>query len=172
MSRSRRHILNQSVVQHVSGTLGITGAADTTIVLTRARTDDEGLLRVTGRDVDEAEYALRRANNGTWTLTGNTLHAAQHAAVTAKATTGVSDRSADIIELVADSDGIGPKEVGLKLGLTTPAAGTYLTRLADAGRIRKTGRGIYRSVDAQIHTLHTLNTGSESDDDEDPDTPC
>ena len=42
----------------ISGTNGIAGAADTTIVLKRARGQADGVLYVTGRDVDEWEYAL------------------------------------------------------------------------------------------------------------------
>jgi hypothetical protein len=42
----------------VSGTNGLAGAADATLVLKRARNQGDGVLHVTGRDVDEAEYAL------------------------------------------------------------------------------------------------------------------
>lgn len=162
-----RKLASDDFVDGVSGTLGITGAADTTVVLSRARSDDGGLLKVTGRDVTEAEYAVEKAANGSWRLSGGSLDAARKSAVTDRASVGVSDRSADIIRLVAESDGIGPTAIGQKLGIATSAAGTYLTRLAEAGRVTRTGRGIYRSVDAQIHTLHTLHTpDSELFDDE------
>ncbi|MEV4638328.1 AAA family ATPase [Actinoplanes sp. NPDC049548] len=42
----------------VSGTNGLAGAADATLVLKRARNQGDGVLHVTGRDVDENEYAL------------------------------------------------------------------------------------------------------------------
>ena len=53
----------------VSGTNGLAGAADATLVLKRARNQGDGVLHVTGRDVDEAEYALTfNPDNGAWTM--------------------------------------------------------------------------------------------------------
>ena len=51
----------------VSGTNGITGAADTTMVLDRRRGDKRAVLRVTGRDVIERELALE-FNDCRWEL--------------------------------------------------------------------------------------------------------
>jgi hypothetical protein len=53
----------------VSGTNGLAGAADATLVLKRARNQGDGVLHVTGRDVDEAEYALTfNADAGAWQM--------------------------------------------------------------------------------------------------------
>ena len=53
----------------VSGTNGLAGAADATLVLKRARGQADGVLHVTGRDVDEAEYALSfQPASGAWQL--------------------------------------------------------------------------------------------------------
>jgi DNA-binding Lrp family transcriptional regulator len=53
----------------VSGTNGLAGAADTTLVLKRPRGQADGILHVTGRDVDEAEYALDfNSDAGAWHL--------------------------------------------------------------------------------------------------------
>ena len=51
----------------VSGTNGITGAADTTMVLDRKRGEKRAVLRVTGRDVIERELALE-FNDCRWEL--------------------------------------------------------------------------------------------------------
>jgi hypothetical protein len=48
----------EDFVETVSGTNGLAGAADTIIVIARPRTESHGLLKVTGRDVVEAEYAV------------------------------------------------------------------------------------------------------------------
>ncbi|MFF5295002.1 AAA family ATPase [Paractinoplanes globisporus] len=45
-------------LSEVSGTNGLAGAADATLVLKRARNQGDGVLHVTGRDVDESEYPL------------------------------------------------------------------------------------------------------------------
>lgn len=55
----------------VSGTAGLTGAADTIIVLKREPNDPHGLLYVRGRDVNEAEIALEfDKDTGRWTKLG------------------------------------------------------------------------------------------------------
>lgn len=47
------------VFANISGTLGISGAADTMLVLSREkRTDETTLLSITGRDIEPQEYSL------------------------------------------------------------------------------------------------------------------
>jgi hypothetical protein len=69
----------------VSGTNGLAGSADTMIVLHRERQASTGLLKITGRDVAENEYAITLADGAAWVLAGNTLaeSAARAAAVKA-----------------------------------------------------------------------------------------
>ncbi|HEX7735625.1 MAG TPA: bifunctional DNA primase/polymerase, partial [Ktedonobacteraceae bacterium] len=52
-----RKMGSDDVFDEVSGTLGLTGGADTTIILKRARYEQEGTLAITGRDVEEQELA-------------------------------------------------------------------------------------------------------------------
>ncbi|MFF5606014.1 AAA family ATPase [Streptomyces cellulosae] len=60
---------SEDFLTEVSGTNGIAGAADATLVLKRARGQADGILHVTGRDVDEAEYALSfQPASGSWHL--------------------------------------------------------------------------------------------------------
>ena len=55
----------------VSGSLGITGAADTIMILNRKRNSPEAELMITGRDVGEKNYAMRfNDSNCTWTMVG------------------------------------------------------------------------------------------------------
>lgn len=56
----------------ISGTNGIMGAADTSLVLSRAkRTDSETTLSITGRDVDAEELLMRMDEECRWHLTGS-----------------------------------------------------------------------------------------------------
>lgn len=129
-----------------SGTNGLNGAADFTINISRDRSEEDGVLRVTGRDVTENEYAVA-CRDGHWTLTGSDLiEAAKHAAEV-KATTGVGDHSAEIIQWVSEQDGpVMPKQVVDALGLSSDIVRRYMARLADAGRLRKVGYGKYEAV--------------------------
>jgi hypothetical protein len=54
----------------VSGTFGLTGAADAVLVLKRARSNAGAVLSVTGRDIEERELALA-FNDGLWQLIGD-----------------------------------------------------------------------------------------------------
>ena len=61
---------SQDPLETVSGTTGITGTADTSMVLRRSRQEHESTLFITGRDVEEQELALD-FNNGLWKVLGN-----------------------------------------------------------------------------------------------------
>lgn len=50
---------SDDILDDVSGTIGITGAADTILLLKRERGQHDALLHVTGRDVDEREIGLK-----------------------------------------------------------------------------------------------------------------
>jgi hypothetical protein len=64
-----RKAASDDFLEAVSGTNGLAGAADATLVLKRPRGEADGVLYITGRDVDEAEHALRFApETGTWAL--------------------------------------------------------------------------------------------------------
>jgi RecA-family ATPase len=131
-------------VDTVSGTHGLAGAADTVIVLTRSRYETAGLLKVTGRDIREAEYALEFKDGYYWQLDGANLEEAASCAREARLRGGVSDRSAEIIAYVAaNPPHVRSAEVEEKFGQD---ARRYLKRLADSGRLRRLSRGLYTSV--------------------------
>jgi hypothetical protein len=58
-------------VDSVSGTLGLTGAADAVLVLKRERGQHDAALFVTGRDIEEQELAMRWDNTSAlWSIMG------------------------------------------------------------------------------------------------------
>lgn len=138
---------SEDFVDSVSGTHGLAGSADFIIVLDRRRQEDDGVLKVTGRDVMEAEYAMTLSSKGQWTLKGNDLAEAAANATTVKATAGLGDRSAEVVRFAAKhAEGIRAADVADELDISKDAAGTYLQRLDKAGRINKAGRGLYTPV--------------------------
>jgi hypothetical protein len=59
-------------LEEVSGTLGLTGAADAILVLRRERGQHDAALHVTGRDVEEQELALRwHKEDCLWSILGD-----------------------------------------------------------------------------------------------------
>lgn len=136
------------VFNEVSGSTGLTGAADAILIAKRSRNDGAAALHVTGRDILENEYAITfDSNRCAWGLDGMELADAANKAKVLKASDGVGDRSAAIIRLLEKHpEGLGPTEVGRLLDLPQDQAKTYLKRLQDGGRIAKQQRGKYTSV--------------------------
>lgn len=58
-------------INELSGSTGLTGAADTIMLLKKTRGELDAILHVTGRDVEEQEKALRfDATHGQWVMVG------------------------------------------------------------------------------------------------------
>lgn len=132
-------------IEAVSGTQGISGAADQTIVLRRNRTDDDGLLQVTGRDVLEAEYAVTH-DGGTWILAGGTTTSAASRAREGKATRNLGDDAARVVRYVIDNGPVSPGDVASALDIQGTTVRSYLTRAVEARRITRIERGKYGPV--------------------------
>jgi hypothetical protein len=134
-------------VDQVSGTNGLAGAADTIIVITRDRNESGGLLKVTGRDVPEGEYAVCFEEGHRWRLDGDDLAEAAKRARDLRATAGLGDRSADVVRYVGEHpDGVTAGDVAEALDMERNAARVYLSRLVDAGRLNRPRRGTYTPV--------------------------
>jgi hypothetical protein len=129
-------------VDGVSGTNGLAGSADTVVVLSRNRHEIEGVLRVTGRDVAESEYAMLFLDGYRWQLDGTDLEEAGARAREHRAESGLADRSKEVLAFVNEHPaGVRAKEVAEALDL--PEARRYLARLADSDRILRSERGVY-----------------------------
>ena len=132
-------------IDSVSGTQGIAGSADFVLVLRRQRHSDDALLLVTGRDVTEAEYALK-FTDGLWQLDGANLTSAASAAETRREKEHLGDRALEVLAFVNQRDDL-TRAADLKvLGIDQEQARVYLNRLSESGRIQKIGRGQYRGV--------------------------
>lgn len=91
-------------LEGVSGTMGLSGAADTTLVLTRSRGQGRAELFITGRDVEERTLALQ-FEEGLWTADGNAEEV------------GLSQQRRQIIDLLkGNTKPMSPKEIAEALG--------------------------------------------------------
>lgn len=135
-------------VQMVSGTNGIAGAFDTIMLLNRKRLEETGLLKITGRDVSEHEYAVT-SSLGPWRLTGESLADAAREAETTREAESLGDRAASILRFVNQQSGkVTPLSTAKALGLDNELVSKYLVRLADSGKVLKISRGVYRCVES------------------------
>jgi hypothetical protein len=151
----------EDFIDAVSGTAGLAGAADTIIVLSRDRQEAAGLLKVTGRDVAEGEYAVTFKDGAVWELDGHDLEAAREKAqkvrATTRATAAAGDRMLDVVLYAYEHpDGVRRGDVAKALKLEPSVAGVYLARAVDSGRLQRAERGLYTPVTS----VTSLRSGS------------
>ncbi|WP_336488828.1 AAA family ATPase [Methylobacterium nigriterrae] len=115
----------------LSGSTGLTGTADTTLVL--ARTSQGTTLYGRGRDIEEVESAVSfDPATGTWTLLGDATEVRR------------SDERSKIIQTLHGSERpLSPQEIADLTGADYAATRKTLTRMVQAGEIHKIGRGQY-----------------------------
>lgn len=158
---------SEDFVDSVSGTHGLAGSADTIIVLARQRQSTEGLLKVTGRDVPEGQYALQLADGVSWQLDGINLAAAAARAQQREDSGGLSATSTSVVDFVraAGPGGITAAAVVEKFGRD---AYQYLARQVDAGRLVKLARGKYAAPNTPVSeasevSYTQLSAGAKTD---------
>lgn len=113
-------------INRVSGTQGLTGAADTILTLSAGQ-----LLEVRSRDLEEAQYKLK-FENGCWSVDGNPEDAAL---------TETGQRVKECLR--ASGVEMTPRQVADALGMKHDTARQTLLRLAKRDQIRKNSRGLY-----------------------------
>ena len=150
----------EDFVDSVSGTHGLAGAADTIIVLARDRQETAGLLKVTGRDVAEGEYAVRFSDGAVWELAGQDLEVAREKAQAVRATAGVSDRMLDVVLYAYEHpEGVRRGDVAQALDLDSRQASVYLSRAVAANRLKRAERGLY----VPVVSVALLSPGASTD---------
>ncbi len=156
-----RKAAGEDWMDSTSGTNGLNGAADFTLNISRQRNSDAGILRVTGRDVVENEYAVT-TDSGRWSLDGQALADAAQKAEIEKQTAGLGDRSSQIVNWIEQQKcSVTPKEVEAALGI--PDAAVYLKRLVERGSIDKLQRGLYASV-TSVRSVSLEGVSSDTPD--------
>jgi hypothetical protein len=113
-------------LEMVSGTLGLSGAADCVMVLRRERGQADASLFVTGRDVEEQDLALRweRQDVLGWALLGD-----------AEQFRRSQERQA-ILGALAALPGSGPTELAGALGKSTGSVRYLLFQMVRSGEVR------------------------------------
>jgi hypothetical protein len=115
----------------VSGTTGLTGAADTVLVLRR---DSQGTtLYGRGRDVDEIETAMSfDITTGRWKLLG-----------AADEVRRSDERSRIVSAMLAADEPMGPSDIAAATGMKAENVRFLLHKMVGNGEIRKVGRASY-----------------------------
>ena len=109
------------VFDTVSGSLGLTGAADTIAMLKRQ--SGSVTLHIRGRDVEEAEKAIQfNKDTCRWTMLGEASEIRR------------SDQRAKVLAVIGGAtDGMSPTDLADELGITSANAKQLLRRMANDG---------------------------------------
>jgi len=121
----------EDVFDTVSGTLGLTGAVDTILVLTKKA---HGItLHIRGRDIEDETALAMQFSNGRWSVLGSAPEIQR------------SSERTQIIKILTDAaDGLSVTEIMAGAGLSNRnATDILLFKLAEAGDIERVKRGVY-----------------------------
>lgn len=139
----------------VSGTLGLTGAADATMILAR---DSQGVtLRATGRDIAEIETAVEFDKQAfRWRELGKAASVRRS-----------GERNAILAALASAGEPMNPAELAAETGQSGAGVRQLLVKMARAGEVGKASRGRYLHPDATPeppgHNDHKVTTeGAEA----------
>ena len=128
-----RKALSDDPIEMVSGTFGLTGGADSIIVVQRVA-EGESRFSFSGRDILMQELAMQfNEKNHRWTCLGD---ADSHF---------ISDERERIIDCLGD-DSLSPSEVSRLLGKNASTTRTLLFKMLRDGQLEKDSKGKY-SVD-------------------------
>lgn len=133
-------------LEKVSGTNGLTGAADTTIILDR---DGEGtVLAGRGRDIAEFQTAVEfQKHNCRWRVLGDAAEVRKS-----------DERKAILDALNGETEPLGPSAIANVSGMGCANVRYLLHVMAKAGEVQKVGRGKYLHPDLSPLTSLTSLT--------------
>jgi len=118
----------------VSGTTGITGAADAVMILKRGRGQADGTLTLAGRDIEEQELALKfHPQEGAWELLGD---AAEYAK---------SKERQEIIKILRENGPKTPKEIADLLEKKQSNIKVLLWKMVKDGEVKSVD-GVYEVI--------------------------
>ncbi len=117
----------EDVIDEISGTLGIAGSADGTLVLKRARGESDGTISITGRDVDERDLAVSfDQQTCVWKTLGDGVK-------------GGRIRAAILAAFAKANGPLSPSEVAMATGENRSSIKTEMWKMAGDDALRRVG---------------------------------
>ena len=136
-------------LESVSGTYGVTGSADTIIVLRRKRLEVFGQVLVTGRDVADAELSVR-FENMTWVEAPASLPEA-------------SFERKEVYQVIEEFGPIFPAAIAERTGLGRTSVQNMVGKLVDSGNVVRTVKGYVAVALARARVLHIPDDSRDSE---------
>lgn len=130
---TRKMADDSDVFNEVSGSTGLTGAADAILVAKRARNTSEAILHVTGRDVNEQEHGLAwHPDTCSWSLLEEPV-----------ALAGMGDTRRKILDYVAAHPLATPSEIAISTELNLNTVKSNVRRMVEDDQLDSDGGGRY-----------------------------
>jgi hypothetical protein len=128
-----RKAQSDDFIDAVSGTQGLAGAADAVLLLTRSRGSANAELKITGRDVEEADHALDfDPQTGTWKLLAGIA-----------SDYNLADTRRRVLTLVRAEGPLSPKVIAERLEVAPATIRQTCPRMVEAGQLDTDGTGRY-----------------------------
>jgi len=137
----------EDVMDEISGTYGLSGAADTLMVLkSESRENVDATLHITGRDVDSTSLALRfERDSGSWSYVG------------VAGEVMLSKQRRDVRDALLAAPGpLGIADLASAVGQNYRNVQKTLERLVKDGHVSRATRGRYQITDANLATWGEL----------------
>jgi RecA-family ATPase len=159
---TRKMADDSDVFNEVSGSTGLTGAADAILVAKRSRNTAEAVLHVTGRDITEQEYGLLwHSDRCMWTLSEEPV---------VLSTMGATRRK--ILDWLTANAGESPAQIAEGTGIQLNTVQQNVRRMVADDQLDSDGQGRYfpalsvsapSALSALTDTADTNDTDSEGD---------
>lgn len=148
---TRKMADDSDVFNEVSGSTGLTGAADAILVAKRARNTAEGVLHITGRDVTEREYGLLwDAGICTWSLSEEPVFLS-----------ALGDTRRQILDWLAKNPAATPTEITHGTGLNLDTVKSNVRRMVSDGQLETDGQGRYYPSATATGATRATQPGAE-----------
>lgn len=117
----------------ISGTTGLTGAVDTTIILRRKRGETNATMNIIGRDIEDTEIALD-FTGGSWKWLGNAKQVI------------MGEERKEIVELLKSTPDLTPKQIADSLNKKSGNIRFLLTKMVKDGQVSDID-GVYNATE-------------------------
>jgi hypothetical protein len=144
-----RKATSDDAMQLVSGTQGLTGAADGVLVLERPRGAKRGTLHIMARDLEREGAFVVEFDGGRWSMIGSASEVAS------------TEGQQEVVDLLrARGEALGPSEIAKALGKSRQAVQQMLKRMVDDGLVRSEPGGKYASAE-DLEDLEDLSVATK-----------